>query len=279
MSMVVLAVSTFFYVNEPVVAMREQPSAQSEVVSGSYYSEQVKVLEESGDWFKIQTCVDSYEGWVPKKVVYTSARELFKNPESPVAKVSRTSALIYHMNDTIYGPILRLPFESQLEVIDSSDKRWITVRTVDGSVGYIQRGEVALDTKICTLSQMLELSELFVNLPYVWGGRSGFGYDCSGFVQMLYRQMGIFLPRDSKDQMNDERFSVVSFNELKPGDLIFWGVAEDKIRHVGLYLGNNEFINATVKGNKPWIHKCSLLDPGWNGDYYPYRTFRALRKD
>jgi Cell wall-associated hydrolases (invasion-associated proteins) len=69
----------------------------------------------------------------------------------------------------------------------------------------------------------MELSKRFLELPYTWGGRSSFGYDCSGFVQMLYRQMGIFIPRDAIDQMHWEKFTPIPIEEAQLGDLYFLG--------------------------------------------------------
>lgn len=284
MSAVVLARLTFFYVNEPVVEMREKPTVQSEVVSAAYYSEKVGVLETLGEWLHVQTAVDGYQGWVPKRVVHQTDAELFKTPDVQVAKVTRVSALLYDKKDTAYGPILHLPFESQLEVQDATDKRWIKVRTVDGKDGYIQRGCVSFDAKVYTMQEIPALADQFLGLPYTWGGRSGFGYDCSGFVQMLYRQMNILLPRDSKDQINYSGFTATTREALKPGDLIFWGPAQDKIRHVGMYLGNDEFIHATTSEGMPWLHKSRLSDTEWRGESregvtYSYRAFRTLKHE
>lgn len=275
MSSLVLARLAFFYVNEPVCEMREKPTVQSEVVSGAYYSERLHVLETLGDWLHVQTAVDGYKGWVPKRVVHQSGVELHKNPDVQIAKVKCVSALLYDKKDTAYGPVLHLPFESRLEVQEIVDSRWIAVRQIDGKVGYIQRGCISIDDKAYTMQEIVALADQFLGLPYTWGGRSGFGYDCSGFVQMLYRQMHILLPRDSKDQINYSGFTATTREALKPGDLIFFGPAQDKIRHVGLYVGNDEFIHATTSEQMPWIHKSRLSQPEWNGES-SYRAFRTL---
>lgn len=281
MNVVLLAVSTFFYVNAPVVELREKPLQESEVVSSAYYSERVNVVETLGDWLKVQTVVDSYEGWIPKNIVFLSQNELFKDQKQQVAKIARLSCLVYDRKDIAFGPALRLPFECSVLVQDASDKRWITVRTLDGKDRYIQRGDLSFDSKALSMQELIALADQFLGLPYTWGGRSSLGYDCSGFVQMLFRQMNIALPRDSKDQLNFTGFATTTKEELKPGDLIFWGLAEDRIRHVGLYIGNDEFIHASARENMPWIRKSRLSDLEWNGQGladagYKYRTFRTL---
>ena len=123
---------------------------------------------------------------------------------------------------------------------------------------------------------MCSLSLNFLNLPYTWGGRSSFGYDCSGFVQMLYRQMGLYIPRDTKDQISWEKFKSIPIEDLSTGDLIFFGIDKDKIRHVGLYLGDQKFIHSTVAENAPYIHISSLRDADWNGPgRFAYRAART----
>lgn len=90
--------------------------------------------------------------------------------------------------------------------------------------------------------------------------------------------MGISIPRDSKDQMAWAGFAEISFDQLQPEDLIFFGLAEDKIRHVGLALGENQFIHSTVAENMPYIRISSLSDPEWNGSgRFVYRSARQLK--
>ncbi len=272
-----LLLASVFCINTPVADMRENASCDSKVVSQAYYSEKVRVIEESLDWVKIHTLVDEYEGWIPKDVTYP-----ISEPVEQVAKVTSVAAHLYHVNDTEYGPRLTLPFESMVEVVDKSHSRWIKVRTLDGQERFIQRGDITFDvTKALSVDEMIALSEKFLERPYTWGGRTSFGYDCSGFTQMLYRQMQVYLPRHSKEQINFKGFKAVAKEELTPGDLIFWGLDENRIRHVGLYLGDDSFIHASSRENKPYIHKSKLQDPEWDGSGkgeagYTFCTFRSL---
>ncbi len=270
-----LAILAVFCINAPVVDMRQTASNDSSVVSQAYYSEKISILEDAGDWVKINTLIDSYEGWIPKEAMY----QVLDTPKE-LAKVTSVAAHVYGEADTEKGPKLTLPYESLLEVVDKSHGRWIKVRTVDGVERFIQRGDISFDlTKALTVDEMLALSTKFLNRPYTWGGRTSFGYDCSGFVQMLYRQMNILTPRDSKDMIKYEGFKAVTKEELKPGDLIFWGLDANRIRHVGVYLGDDTFIHASSRENKPYIRKSKLTDVEWDGSGkgeagYAYRTYR-----
>lgn len=270
----------FHYVNVPVTNMRELPKDMSEVVSQAYFSEQVNVIEENSDWTKIETAIDHYKGWIKSDQLCHKQTDFYGNA-CTTAKVSRCMAHLYHVPDTVYGPILTIPFESVLKVVGlgNDNSRWIKVLTVDGHEAFIQRGDITLNQAVISRDHIASFSIQFLGLPYTWGGRSSFGYDCSGFVQMLYRQMGVYLPRDSKDQAKWEGLVPIEINNMLPGDLIFFGLSEDKIHHVGMYIGSGQFIHATVAENAPYIHISNLSDPEWNGSgKWIYRTARTLKE-
>lgn len=276
------ALSIFTYVNDPVLVMREEPNSQSEVASDAFFSEPLEILEEAGEWIKVKNPLDNYQGWIKKgSGIIQRQTPYASDSSSQVAKINRCRAHLYAVQDTIYGPLLTLPFESQLEVlpkqIDSSS-RWIPVRLPCGREAYVQNGDVKLSSHLLDRQEMVTLSRRFLDLPYTWGGRTSFGYDCSGFVQMLYRQMGIKLPRHSGDQCKWEGLEDISFDQLIPGDLIFFGLAEDKVRHVGMYIGDDQFIHATVAENAPFIHISNLNDPEWKGiGRFAYRAAKTLK--
>lgn len=281
MTTVLAAATLFFYAIEPVADMKEEPTHDSLMASQVYFSEPVRVIEERGDWTKIETCTDHYQGWVEKKVYLLRKEEYLANPDAIVARVNRKAAHIYDREDTMYGRLLTVPFESRLEVIEEregSTGRWIKVALPDGRQAFIQRGDISLEKRTLNINEMCAFSHDFLGLPYTYGGRSSFGYDCSGFTQMLYRQMGISLPRDSKDQINWEGFDATPLENIKAGDLIFFGLAENAIRHVGLCLDNETFIHANVCDNKPYIVISKLSDTTWNGSgRFVYRAARTLR--
>lgn len=266
----------YFYVNEAFVKMREGPADSTKVVSEVFYAEKVSPLIYAGDWVRIRSDSDFYIGWV-KRASLIKKNGTYPVDPSQSARINRLAAHVYGVPDIEYGPILTLPFDSRIEVLDQTDPRFAVVILVDGTRAYIQKGDFEVAPKLLSLPEMLILSKAFLGLPYTWGGRS-FAFDCSGFVQMLYRQMGFSLPRDAKDQINWYRFKEVSLTALQPGDLIFFGLEQDQIIHVGLYLGCELFIHATSKENQPWIRISSLNDSYWNGtNHLAYRAARTLK--
>lgn len=264
---ILLALITTF-ISSPVVEMREEPTKTSKMASQALYGEKVDIQEEQSDWAKIQT-PDGYIGWVKKNVFYQTENPSVPKPDALFAKVNRLAVHVYDVQDTEWGPITTLPFETKLEVLDQlgdPNGRWLQVKLVDGTSAYIQRGDIVLNSQLLSKDELGPFSLRFLGLPYTYGGRSSFGYDCSGFVQMLYRQMGISIPRDSKNQVQWEGFREIAIDELQPGDLIFFGREYPKINHVGMYLGQGKFIHANVLDNKPYITISKLSEPSWNGE-------------
>ena len=268
-----LLAAGLFYINEPVVTMREEPTEESRVASQAVFSEQIQVGKVQDGWVSITTS-DGYVGWVPSH----SFIEVQK-PYEATLKVSRPRAHVFGVKDTEFGPILTLPYESRIKQVDASDPRWIQVALPNEKLGYIQKGDVAPEPILHSKEELVLFSQKFLGLPYTFGGRSSFGYDCSGFVQMLYRQIGINLLRDARQQILDLRFKTVEPSNAQPGDLMFFGKSEHKIVHVGMYLGNGTFIHAAVRENQPWIHVSTLSDLDWNGSRespFPFRSIRQL---
>ena len=269
-SALVLATS-LFYITEPAVTMREEPSDSSKVASQTLFAEKIQVKERRGEWCFIVT-PDGYEGWIRSKAI----AEVDK-PYEPTTKITQLVAPIFDREDTEYGDIIRLPYGARVQIIDESKPRWIKIQLPNGMVCYIQRGDLTPEPVLHTKADLVEFSQKFLGLPYTWGGRTGFGYDCSGFVQMLYSRIGINLLRDSKQQVLDPRFTTVDREKLEAGDLIFFGKADGRICHVGMYLGNDKFIHATVRETQPWIHISTLSDADWNGGSdLKTRIFRQL---
>ena len=264
--------TTLFYISEPAVTMREDPGDATRVASQAVFAEKIDIKERKDDWSYIIT-PDGYHGWVRSH----SFVEVDK-PYEPTAKITRLTAHIYGVNDTEYGPIMTLPYGSRVQVVDDTQPRWIKIKLPDGKLCYVQRGDIVPEPVLHSKADLVEFSKKFIGLPYTWGGRTGFGYDCSGFVQMLYSRLGINLLRDSRQQALDERFITVPREKLEAGDLIFFGKADGRIVHVGMYLGNDQFIHATVREQQPWIHISCLSDPDWNGTGpdLPTRVFRQL---
>ena len=247
---------------QPVANVYSKPSADADVASQAIYSTNVTLLEKQPGWAKVRT-PDGYAGWMqasaflPSKPYAQSGR---------LAQVESLFAALYRETDvTKHQPVLVVPFETRLEVIAGpvgEEDRWLQVRLADDRTAWVQSGDVTFSPRKLSIPELIEWSKRFIGIPYIWGGTSTFGYDCSGFTQMLCRRRGYSLPRDSRPQANWEGMQVVDTAKLEPGDLLYFGESGQKITHTGMYIGSNEFIDATA-----WQHpmvQISQLDDHWS---------------
>ncbi len=256
--------SLFGTVTQPVVNMYSAPTAESDVVSQVIYGVRVEYLESKGEWVKIRSG-DDYSGWVESSRMKAQA-DYAKGGKT--AWVASLFANVYReASVTKHQPILMLPFESKLEAIaepEANNRRWLQVRLVDDRSGWVQRGDLSFTEEKLSVEQVIALSRRFLGLPYTWGGTSTFGYDCSGFTQMLCRRQGIILPRDADQQAEWEGVGLVERPKLAAGDLLFFGSSLKKITHTGFYIGDDQFIHATVN-QQPVIQISKLTDQPWTG--------------
>jgi hypothetical protein len=251
-------------VTVPVANMYSSSTEKSDVVSQAVLGSNVTTLKKKGKWLQVETS-DQYKGWVRREVLHANKTHPYASNGS-VAQVINLFANVYRDKDvTTHAPILTLPFEARLEVLEEGkDKnaRWLEVRLPDGKEGWIQRGDITFDPKILTIPESIELAKRFLGIPYLWGGRSSFGYDCSGFTQMLERSRGIFMPRDADQQAAWDGVVQVDRKDLQAGDLLFFGESEKKITHTGMYIGNGEFIHDTTNTH-PLVQISRLDDEPW----------------
>ena len=243
---------------QPVANMYSKASEDADVVSQAIYGANVTVLEQQENWVRIRTA-DDYTGWTPMAALRLA------EPYATSGKVAEVTSLFAHLyreqNVTKHAPLLTVPFETRLEVTESTE-RWLAVRLPDGRAAYIQAGDVTLNATRLSTAEMLALSQKFLGLPYTWGGTSSFGYDCSGFMQMLCRRRGYSLPRDAQPQADWSGAKPVERADLAPGDLLYFGSSARHITHTGVYLGDGKFIDATTH-ETPMVRIDDLNDPYW----------------
>ena len=258
--------------SQPVVNMYSLPSTDSDVVSQTIYGVTVvqiptdqKTKQPEG-WMHIKTA-DDYTGWVQmKSYLPRDTKETYAGPEKKAVTVINRAANLYREPDvTEHAPMLTVPFETAFEYVASDPrdpKRWIKVRLTNGDEAWIQTGDVTERTgKPLTLLEAIALAKRMMGVTYTWGGTSSFGYDCSGFTQMLMRQQGIIMPRDADIQMKWSGVAPVKREELKPGDLLFFG-NEKKVTHTGMYIGSGEFVHDTTH-DRPMVQISKLDDQPW----------------
>ena len=263
-SILLAAAAPIWVVMDPVANLHSSPARDADVVSQAIFGTNVEATETHEDWVRVRT-PDSYLGWTTTTSLYWRESGRYAT-SGRVARVESLFANLYREPDvTRHQPLLTLPYEARLEVIEepeAEDSRWIRIRLPDSREAWVQRGDVSFDHEPLTIDQSIELARRFNGLPYLWGGISTFGIDCSGFTQLLCRRRGIAIPRDSGPQARWNGAASVSPNELQPGDLLFFGKSAERITHTGMYIGNGEFIHATAY-LRPRVQVNRIDDPHW----------------
>lgn len=255
----------------PVANMYSRPTEKADVVSQAIYGSNVKLLEARGEWSKIQTA-DHYKGWTPSRYLRIVLTGDGYATAGPAVQVESLFANVYAEPDvTKHKPVVTIPFESKLEVVPAdasgattkpSPEGWLHVRLAGMAMAWIQSGDVVADPKSRTIAESVELAKRFLGLPYLWGGRSSFGFDCSGFTQMLVRARGANMPRDADQQAAWSGVTRVERKDLQAGDLLFFGSKAKEIKHAGMYIGDGQFIQVATEGH-PVVQIGRLDDEPW----------------
>lgn len=254
-----------YVVVKPVANMYRDAHRLTDVVSQAIYGTNVTRVKGKHGWVNVRTA-DEYTGWVPSSDLHKLKGQPYA-ASGEVVRVSQLSANIYREPDvTKHAPLLTLPWEVRLELlpnqVQSDEERWLEVRLPDGSTGFVQAGDISRDFTPLTIDQMIATATKFLGVTYTWGGTSDFGFDCSGFTQMLMRQRGIVMPRDADLQATWSGVTPVERAMLEPGDLLFFGSGPNHITHTGMYIGNGQFIHDTTHDH-PGVQISKLDDRPW----------------
>jgi hypothetical protein len=259
------AFSADHVVIKPVVNMYHEANEDTDVVSQAIYGTNVSVLQTKGEWTNIRT-PDDYTGWVRTAELRALPQGRTYATSGHVAEVWNRGANIYREKDvTAHAPVITVPFETRLEVASDTiedGERWLQVRLADDRTAWVQHGDIVLDPKPMSLNEMLDLAKRFLGVTYTWGGTSSFGYDCSGFVQMLMRHRGYIFPRDGGPQAAWTGFVAVDRDKLQPGDVLYFGGSPENITHTGMYIGDGKFIHDTTYQH-PMVQISDLKDERW----------------
>jgi cell wall-associated NlpC family hydrolase len=246
----------------PVANMYSKPTLDADVVSQAIYAANVSIVEQKDDWAHVRTA-DDYTGWMPLSSLRPGPGYAVSGR---VAEVRSMFAHIYReASVTAHAPLLTVPLETRFEVAAEPKEhpQWATVRLPDDRSGWVQLGDVAFNAPPLAVAEMLDFTKRFLGLPYTWGGTSTYGYDCSGFMQMVERRRGVNMPRDAQPQADWDGLAPVERKDLQPGDLLYFGSSAKHITHTGMYLGEGKFIDATTY-ETPMIRIDDLEEARWS---------------
>jgi gamma-D-glutamyl-L-lysine dipeptidyl-peptidase len=242
-------------VQRDIIDLRAEPSDAAELVDQAHFGENVRALGESGKWRYVQGA-DQYLGWIKSDEVAVMAHygedHVVGVLLGQVREAPRPDAEV----------IARLPAGTRVPPIKASIQQadgtyreipyehpggWREIHLAPGSrTGYIAEADLAdvrqLPHRFPTADDYLKTAEAFIGVPYLWGGTTALGLDCSGFVQQVYLLNGVALPRDADQQAVLGR----KVDEARAGDLMFFG--DDSVTHVALATSAREFMHAPMSG-------------------------------
>jgi len=215
-----------------IVPIRAEASDSAEMVNQILFGEHFKVLDQRIKWSKIRLAHDKYEGWICNKQWTEIDKETYEDldRQSPTLTTELLDIVTGESHQTIaLGSSLPNYQKGTFKINDNQ---------------YTHSGETTTGSD--DKNMLVDNAMLFLNAPYLWGGRTPFGIDCSGFSQLVYRLQGKEIPRDAYQQA--EIGNTLSFiEESEAGDLAFFDNHEGKIIHVGIILENNFIIHASGK--------------------------------
>jgi len=249
-----------------VINIRSAPKHSAELGTQGLLGMSLKVLDKEGDFYRIQT-PDNYISWVDKGgITLMNKEELDQWDNNKKIIYTKNFGYVYADKSTNASIVSDISLGGILKLV-ALHPNYVKVAYPDNRVGFIKRDEALmydawLDNLNPTESNVEKIAKTMEGFPYLWGGTSAKGMDCSGFTKMVYLMNGFIIPRDASQQIHaGKKVDVnLNFSDLQKGDLLFFGKKatadkKQRVTHVGIWLGNNkqEFIHAS--GN---VHISSM---------------------
>jgi len=255
--------------------LRAKPGDASELVSQAMMGTPMKVLDYKNKWYRVQT-PEFYIGWMDAAgLKQFTAKEMEDWKNSKRWLFHRITGIVYDspgkkgsvVSDVVLGDL----FE-----VESEKRKFLKIRIPDGRTGYVRKADcISFDewgNSEPDAQSIFSVARQMMGFPYLWGGTSSKGVDCSGFVKVAFYAQGIIIARDASQQARyGEPVDFTNRNKLQPGDLIFFGRSAQRITHVGIYLGNGDFIHSSGR-----VHIGSI-DPN-DPKFAPDRNNVAVRR-
>ena len=251
-----LGTKIYGIVNLSVADVRTKPEHSAELATQVLLGSRLKILKSSGEWYLVQ-CEDDYIGWMDNDGVYLMDHEKFDEWNKTKKIIVTIPFTFSYSEGNVYSTPVSDVVQGNLLKFISRKEDFIKVEFPDERIAFILNDQVQdyeewLDERNQSYDAINFTAHMMMGIPYVWGGTSIKGLDCSGFTKRVFQLNGVQLPRDASQQVHIGELvdTKNGLDNLMPGDLLFFGsidhiTGKEKISHVAIYLGNLEFIHAS----------------------------------
>ncbi|SHF71126.1 SH3 domain-containing protein [Flavobacterium segetis] len=247
--------------NLAMIPLRFEPSDRSEIVSQVLFGEHFEILEQRKQWTYIKMNYDDYEGWIDFKQLQIISAESYLKLSSQ--EIILNNDLIDYIT-TPSNILIPISLGSSLSFLDDSE---INISN------FMFEGTKASGIK--EKSKLINTAFMYLNAPYLWGGKTPFGIDCSGFTQMVYKLNGYKLLRDASQQSTQgEALSFIE--ESEAGDLAFFDNDEGNIIHVGIIMNDNYIIHASGKIRIDRLDHLGIFNAETNKHTHKLRVIKKI---
>lgn len=247
--------------NLAIIPLRFEPSDRSEIVSQLLFGEHFMILEKLNQWFHIQLEFDGYQGWIDSKQCQLITQNQYEIlGQQPL--VLNADLIEYITNPQ--NILIPVPLGASISFLENP---------AINTQALVFEGTKT--TGIKNKANLIITAYMYLNAPYLWGGKTPFGIDCSGFTQMVYKLNGYKLLRDASQQaLQGEALSFIE--ESEPGDLAFFDNEEGKITHVGIIMENNYIIHASGKVRIDRLDHLGIYNPETNRHTHKLRVIKKI---
>ncbi|MFZ4782455.1 MAG: NlpC/P60 family protein [Armatimonadaceae bacterium] len=222
-------------INRPVVDVWKTSSRDSERISQRVLGQPMSIQEFIDDRWCIATGDDNYTGYVER-------RFLTEGEVCPDVMICVPFASVRQSPERSAQLVVRLSIGSCVTRLENQGQ-WTQIGFPGGETGWVMTVQLT-DSHGLNYTHAPQRAMSLFGTPYLWGGSSAYGIDCSGLTQLMYRLCGVMLLRDAHLQRDDSRFDHITFDALEPGDLVFFGTP-DKVTHVGMHHSPGKYIHST----------------------------------